>query len=221
MSSEFDAEFNKPLRLLVNGSMTTRFHTVGCLKPDTVGDHSGMVASILVLLYPMECTVQLLKAALFHDSPEFLTGDVPAPTKNWRPEVRESLNEIEDRVFTAVDGRAVQLSEANSRRLKVADRLSGLMYCVKEITMGNSRMMFPAVNFACYLASMELSIRELEFCIAAVRAYVPPNEMELRGFPYGHALQEIVQHLSLSPQLAASKASSRWEIFSFEALSIR
>ena len=39
---------------------------------------------------------QAAAAALFHDAPEILTGDLPTPVKYYNPEIRDAYKEVEE-----------------------------------------------------------------------------------------------------------------------------
>ena len=118
------------------GGDVTRFHTVPMLRPQSVASHSWGVATILLDLDP-NCPAHLIKAALYHDVAEHITGDVSAPTK-WRyPELAEILSRIEDEVERDL-GLTVELTEAEKARLKFADMTELVLYCCQEYRLGNA-----------------------------------------------------------------------------------
>ena len=90
-------------------------------------------------------------AALYHDAPEILTGDMPTPVKYknealrtaYKAVERESalamadllppeLHEIESSYLTGS-----VLNDAERKLLKAADRLSALIKCMEEVESGN------------------------------------------------------------------------------------
>lgn len=90
-------------------------------------------------------------AALFHDAPEILTGDLPTPVKYYNPEIRDAYKQVE--VFSA--GKLLDmLPEAlrpayeplvredydpDTRALvKAADKMSAYIKCVEEVKAGNN-----------------------------------------------------------------------------------
>lgn len=88
-------------------------------------------------------------AALFHDAPEIITGDLPTPIKYYNSEIKNIYKEIE----CAASNRLLDLlpedltpdfkelfdcedSEIN-RYVKAADKLSALIKCRDELSLGN------------------------------------------------------------------------------------
>jgi len=89
--------------------------------------------------------------ALFHDASEILTGDMPTPIKYYNPSIRREYKQIEkvanqkllsllppdlrEEYAPAFDGDS---EDAEIRRIiKAADKLSALIKCLQEQTMGN------------------------------------------------------------------------------------
>lgn len=89
--------------------------------------------------------------ALFHDAPEVLTGDLPAPVKHFNPEIRTAYRAIETaaarRLLDMVpdeiraDYRSLFLPEEADRThldlVKAADKLCAYVKCLEEIAAGN------------------------------------------------------------------------------------
>ena len=90
-------------------------------------------------------------AALFHDAPEILVGDMPTPVKYHNPEIRAAFGAVE---HSAADRLLRMLPDelrAPYRRLmamedeepgvyayvKAADKLSAYLKCVEELRSGN------------------------------------------------------------------------------------
>ncbi len=93
--------------------------------------------------------------ALYHDTPEILTGDMPTPVKYFNPQIREAYGEVErtagERLMAMLpeDMREsyrsllMQDEESEEHRLvKAADKLSALIKCIEERKAGN-------MEFAC------------------------------------------------------------------------
>lgn len=89
-------------------------------------------------------------AALFHDAPEIITGDMPTPIKYYSPAIREAYHQVED---VAAEKLLSMLPEAlrpayapllreedgEVRRLvKAADKLAAYIKCLEEIESGNN-----------------------------------------------------------------------------------
>lgn len=89
--------------------------------------------------------------ALYHDTPEIFTGDLPTPVKYDNPTLREAYRHLED----AAADRLLSLLPADLREayapiyhpgdslaeerklVKAADKLSALIKCVEETEQGN------------------------------------------------------------------------------------
>lgn len=93
---------------------------------------------------------QAAVAALFHDAPEILTGDLPTPVKYYNPEIRDSYKQVEavsaqkllGMLPPALRGAYVPwLTEDYDPELralvKAADKLSAYIKCVEELKAGN------------------------------------------------------------------------------------
>lgn len=127
--------------------------------PENVQEHSHMAAVIAHALGlirreifgqpcdPGECAA----VALFHDSAEILTGDLPTPIKYYNPDIRDAYREVEQ--FSAhkllhMLPEALRPSFAPLLRegydpglrtlVKAADKLSAHIKCVEELKAGNA-----------------------------------------------------------------------------------
>ena len=90
-------------------------------------------------------------AALYHDAPEILTGDLPTPIKYYSPDIRDAYKQVEK---VSADKLAAMLPEElrpafapllredynpDTRALvKAADKLSAYIKCVEELKAGNA-----------------------------------------------------------------------------------
>lgn len=87
-------------------------------------------------------------AAVYHDSTEIITGDMPTPIKYYNSEIKSAYKQIE---AAAGDSLIDMLPEdfkedfkpifgpdpETKRLLKAADKLSALIKCIEELKMGN------------------------------------------------------------------------------------
>lgn len=128
------------IRYRVDASWVRRFHTHSVINYETLGQHSHTVAMLVSQVYP-QCTKQLLLTALEHDLPEFFTGDVPAPAKWASQAVKYSLTDLEREVVTEWGLESEEaLTSFDKMLLKWADMMSLVLFCIKEVSMGNSTM---------------------------------------------------------------------------------
>ena len=77
-------------------------------------------------------------AALYHDVPEIILGDIPATAKWGYPEIKQAFDKAEQKVFKDL-GLVFVLTPEEERRLKMADMLELVLY-TKRHSGGNPQM---------------------------------------------------------------------------------
>jgi len=125
---------NRILQLRKGGDVK-RFHTVTMLRENLVSAHSWGVAVLICDILPNP-SVNLLKAALYHDVAEHVTGDISAPTKWQFPKLAEALLEVESEVEKRL-GLNADLTEEERLILKFADMSDLILFCTQEFRLGN------------------------------------------------------------------------------------
>lgn len=88
--------------------------------------------------------------AIYHDSNETITGDLPTPIKYFNPDIQESYKGLEDlskdKLISLLpdimreDYRQVLFFDENSeegRLVKAADRICAYIKCIEELKAGN------------------------------------------------------------------------------------
>lgn len=125
---------------------------------ENVQEHSHMVAVLAhtlavirrdVLCRPADPGLAAA-AALYHDAPEILTGDLPTPIKYYSPDIRDAYKQVEqvsagkllDMLPPELRGAYEPLVredyDPDTRALvKAADKLSAYIKCVEELKAGN------------------------------------------------------------------------------------
>ncbi len=93
--------------------------------------------------------------AMFHDTTEIITGDLPTPVKYYNPQIKSIYGEIEENAkkqllsylpedmredYEPLFDRTEQESELWDL-VKAADKISALIKCVEERQMGNTDFM--------------------------------------------------------------------------------
>lgn len=196
---------------LLDGLLVKRFHTVNVLKEQTVGQHSAEALALLVIAYP-DSSPNLMKAVLFHDLMELCTGDTPAPVKQRSAEVKATLDSMEDEGYQrafGTDDPFPKLSDEDNHRLKFVDRLSGLLTCVREMSMGNRGIEYALRNFTAYIAALPLTDHERAFAAASVR-----SQLRFSHIPSG---VEVFIFEAISGKMAPATLKRRvdedWERF--------
>lgn len=89
--------------------------------------------------------------AMFHDTTEIITGDLPTPIKYYAPDIKKAYKDIERVAANQLLGELPEEmkpeytkimleneeDELNWRIVKAADKLSAIIKCVEERRMGN------------------------------------------------------------------------------------
>lgn len=87
-------------------------------------------------------------AAMFHDTAEIITGDLPTPIKYYNREIRNAYKQIEgiaDEQLISLLPEDLQdeyrplynVDDDTKKLIKAADKLSALAKCIEERNMGN------------------------------------------------------------------------------------
>ena len=91
---------------------------------------------------------RIATAALFHDTSEIITGDMPTPIKYYNSDIKKAYKQIE----TVSEERLIGMlpedmrdefyslynpNEEEKRIIKAADKISALIKCIEELSTGN------------------------------------------------------------------------------------
>lgn len=107
-------------------------------------------------------------AALFHDAPEILTGDLPTPIKYDNPAIRDAYKDVErvaaDKLLALLPAElraayAPVLTEVPpeiEQLVKAADKLSAHIKCLEELKAGNAEFRDAAIQTRRALESFDL-----------------------------------------------------------------
>lgn len=130
-------------------------------KSENISEHSlqvAMLAHCLVLIHNKRFGGNLnaeraVLLAIFHDSTEIITGDMPTPIKYFNPEIKTAYRKIEDAAadklvcmlpddFKEDFEEIIKMNNSEDtqikRFVKLADRFSALIKCIEELKMGNA-----------------------------------------------------------------------------------
>jgi len=124
------------LNLIMRGGRVKRYHVMDTLKQQTVAEHSFGVAWLVWLLCDGRPSVELVMAALQHDLAEHVTGDLPAPAKRSLG-ISKQFEEYESAIMADARMPQVMLTQAERRTLKFADTCDLMLYCLREMELGN------------------------------------------------------------------------------------
>lgn len=130
--------------------------------PENIQEHSHMVAVIAHALgiirrdvFGLDCDPnECAAAALYHDCPEILTGDLPTPIKYYSPEIKSAYSQVEEiawgRLLSTLPrelrGSFAPLMNGETQRrlhdiIKAADKLSAYIKCIEERRAGNDEFL--------------------------------------------------------------------------------
>lgn len=139
----------------------TRWSLMRNGRPETLSEHTADTALLahMLCLIAQNCTGTgaglrpevVATAALYHDAPEILTGDMPTPVKYKNDALRSAYKAVEResarvmasllpdelRPQTEAYLTGAVLNDAERKVLKAADRLSAIIKCIEESQGGN------------------------------------------------------------------------------------
>ena len=145
--------------LLARMKYITRWSLMHSTRAESLSEHTcdtALLAHLLCLIAKhytgTPCRPEVVAvAALYHDAPEIITGDMPTPVKYHSPALRDAYKALETEsvrsmaallpaelaaeLTPCMDGSVLTAEE--HQLLKAADRLSALIKCTEEQRSGN------------------------------------------------------------------------------------
>lgn len=123
----------KILEDLLESSNIKRYHTFPILGEQTVGTHTHRV---MIILHWLGANANTMFAALYHDSAELATGDMPATTKWENPLLAEQMTVVEMN-WEEEHQVVIPLDTEEYRLLKTADMMELVMFAREQMMLGN------------------------------------------------------------------------------------
>ncbi|MBQ9783553.1 MAG: 5'-deoxynucleotidase [Clostridia bacterium] len=135
-----------------------RWSLMKSVSEENIAEHSAQVAQIAHALALIKNKKfggtlnadRVATMALYHETSEVLTGDLPTPIKYYNPEIRKAYKDIEgianEKLLTMLpqelqaDYRALIVEDSDSYEhalVKAADKISAYIKCVEELRSGN------------------------------------------------------------------------------------
>ena len=163
--------------------------------PENIQEHSHMVAVLAHALgvirhdiFGVPCNPEEAAAvALFHDSSEILTGDLPTPIKYHSSEIRDAYRQVEslacDRLLDTLPDelrpayRQLLAGDKQNRNydlVKAADKLSAYMKCIEERKAGNNEFLSAEQQTLDILKKMQMP--EIDYFL---EHFIPAFELNL------------------------------------------
>lgn len=125
-------------------------------------------------------------AALFHDAPEIITGDMPTPIKYYNPDIKTAYRQVEavaqDKLLSMLPPELIpayaplvrESGETVRQYVKAADKLSAYIKCVEEGKAGNTEFKKAAEQTLAALKGMDME--ELDWFM---ERFLPAFELTL------------------------------------------
>lgn len=145
--------------LLARMKYITRWSLMHSTRAESLSEHTcdtALLAHMLCLIARRytgtPCRPKTVAvAALYHDAPEIITGDMPTPVKYANHALRDAYKALEAESVRSMTGLLPEelgeeispfisgelLTAEEKRLLKAADRLSALIKCIEEQRSGN------------------------------------------------------------------------------------
>ena len=163
--------------------------------PENIQEHSHMVAVLAHALgvirrdiFHVPCDPELAATvALFHDSSEILTGDLPTPIKYHSNEIRDAYKQVEslacrklletlpDELRPAYEPILTGETQEQVRDLvKAADKLSAYIKCIEERKAGNNEFLSAEVQTRNILEGLQMP--EVNYFL---ERFIPAFELNL------------------------------------------
>ena len=135
-----------------------RWSLMKSVSEENIAEHSAQVAQIAHALALIKNRMfggelnadRISVMALYHETSEVLTGDLPTPIKYYNPEIRKAYKEIEqvanDKLISMLPEELrpdyKEVIEVDSKSyegilVKAADKISAYIKCIEEMRSGN------------------------------------------------------------------------------------
>lgn len=135
-----------------------RWSLMKAVTDENIAEHSAETAQLAHALAVIAATVygkqvnadRVATLALYHESSEVITGDLPTPIKYYNPEIRDAYKSIEgvanakllsmlpDELKAEYTPLIEQDTDTYEHKLvKAADKLSAYVKCIEELKSGN------------------------------------------------------------------------------------
>ena len=105
--------------------------------------------------------------AMYHDTSEIITGDLPTPIKYYNDEIKKAYKQIEATAekqltdmlpedFKETFSKVYNPDEETAKLVKAADKISALIKCAEELNMGNNEFKIAYESTRKSIEKMEL-----------------------------------------------------------------
>lgn len=156
---------------------------------ENIQEHSHMVAVLAHALAMIRRDIlgsaadpeRCATAALFHDVPEILTGDLATPIKYFNPAIKDAYKQVEqvsgqkllsllpEQLQSSYAPFVLETDPETNLIVKAADKLSAHIKCIEELKAGNTEFESAAKQTRLALEQMQLAEVDwfMEHCLPA------------------------------------------------------
>ena len=192
--------------LLARMKYITRWSLMHSTRAESLSEHTcdtALLAHMLCLIARRytgtPCRPKTVAvAALYHDAPEIITGDMPTPVKYYNDDIKTAFKDVEDiACHTLLDKLPGDLRPAYEpiffkdaddendvylwKLVKAADKLSALIKCMEETGSGNT-------EFSSAMGTIMNSVSQM------AETYPEVNDFVCEFLPaYGKTLDDLQQ----------------------------
>ena len=158
-----------------------RWSLMRCARTENLAEHTAETAQLAHVLCCASNALfggdvradKVAAAALYHDAPEIITGDLPTPIKYHNPAIREAYRQVEQVAEEKLLGMLPEdlrpgyraalspAAETVQTLVRAADKLSAYIKCVEELKAGNDE--FRKASQQTMEALKAMNLPELEY----------------------------------------------------------
>lgn len=172
-----------------------RWSLMRSVREENIMEHSQQVAVLAHALAVIKNKYfggsvdvnEAVKIALYHETGEVITGDLPTPIKYFNPEINTAYKDLEHKACERVldllpeemkeEYKNYVLPDTESEEYKIvknADRLAAYLKCVSELKAGNSEFKKAKASIEKDLKSR--NCKEVDFYL---KEFAPAHELSL------------------------------------------
>lgn len=147
---------------IYTGGSVRRYHANPWLAPlgQTNADHQGRVVQLILMLHPSP-SIELLRAAAFHDAAEVVVGDLPGPFKRANELLAELHAQAEDAALArmGLGGLRAELTVEDAEWLQLVDRLEAWAHTAAHAPHVAARPEWRTQRQEIAIAALRLGVR--------------------------------------------------------------
>lgn len=137
-AEKIEQKFEEIVRVMADGHVT-RWHVVPHHGQQTTAEHSARALSLLLMLYPGDPSIALVRAVLWHDCTERVLGDLPATAKRDFRTLQAAYTEAEMIVMMSYTNirQKMLVDDIEKAWLKAVDTLELILWAHDQAMLGS------------------------------------------------------------------------------------